>query len=385
MRVGDAVGKAPAGAGAPGAARPRAVVAAAVLAGALAVSAGGGQAAAQSVSEPSGGDLAFNSSTSGVVAPGSVATGVMDAVLDRTSRVNRGDFWRLDGTAGRRYRVEVIFDGDGERSAERGGGVQLVSGGTWSSSVWDTSRDDGYVIVEITAASGQHLAVHANNDYHNPDTGQEQNSHYYGDYSISMTDITGVSKTVGNAAFFCTADGEPPDAANACDPDYITVGDTSTSANTQYAVSIQTATTACDCSPERIEAYIGEPSAASNPLVSLHEDSNGAPGDKLFDFESPLALRRHIDRFHAPDDAAALTADTAYWVVFTETTATGTYQLDFLTTPQPDAQSTGAGWQIAEPSLTRNSAEASSTWEEIPDDATPQFDFYTTTDSAGGV
>ena len=215
----------------------------------------------------------------------------------------------------RRYRVQVQF-GSGSNQA-RGGGIDV----NYDSALWDHHRDDGLAFVEFTTISQlYYLRVRAR-DFLNDDSAT-----YYGTYTVTLTDITGITQKVSN-------------------------GDAYSGLKAAIAETVWRATS---FTGGYKLSYVGtglHPRTGTNSVkAELHTDSSGSPGTKIFDFIRVGKITGHptaqyTDRFWAPTSAPNLAANTDYWVVFKDNSGAASYDLTRVAT---GAENPGAasGWSI---------------------------------------
>ena len=297
--------------------------------------------------EPAGGDFPgadFNAhETTGVVTPGTVSTGDMTAGVDR-NHGQTGDYWYLDTQPGRSYRVEVKFGANPGISTRGSAGIAFLDpdGVDYASSCCesDHNRDDGATFLHFT-----HPSRERNRDYmvkvaayhlYNGGT-----SVYNGPYEITLTDITGVKQMVTTLTGGGTVTSA--DALVPADGDSVDLGSRfTTGAHTDGYLL------------DRIEvlfAFGG--GGAVVPAISLHPNTGSAPGTKLCDLtvpdrvvQSPVVWSYTPPHtFLAPDCAdVTLTANTPYWIVFSDMDHVG-YALRISTTAEVHDYD-GSGWTI---------------------------------------
>ena len=324
-----------------------------------------------SFSEPAGVDLPASSATTGLVITGSTATGTMSDPADDGPSV--GDWFRLETTRGKKYRVEVKFGASPTRRT--GGGIEVSGvGGQWD---WDHNRDDGRSYVEFTAAGTHYLKVFSKDflTISIPDSGHGTSKHF-GAYTVDLTDISDIKSMVGNLAPPATRTyGSGPN----CDEYNVVDGVTTTcktgrnyditelSSGTlrvgsatrwERAQSFRTGSSTAGYNLKWVEAVLTK--YALNDITRakavLHSDSSGSPGTKVFDFVPPPGLFAFIhntcspadpdfcysplyyDRFYVPSGQAALSVNTTYWIVFAQTSASAFqgYAIEYVATGDED-------------------------------------------------
>ncbi|MYD94226.1 MAG: hypothetical protein F4Y02_11165, partial [Chloroflexi bacterium] len=326
-------------------------------------------------------DLPASSGTPGLVREGVVSSGTL----------NEGDkdAWWLELVPGRRYRLELDF-GDDPPTADRGGRLSLVvpgPTGALDASVGgfdaDGFADDGRAFIDFgyyesgdwtdagtgfTAATRGDIRLHAlvtpSSAHYDPDNpnsitsvaieGHEEllptlassslpaNLPHHGDYTLTLTDITGTVAMVGNTSkYYLGGDGAGSDYSilswevgryqagkNFARAQQFTTGK-HTAANGYFAL-------------DRVEAYVHALQNNSSPQIAIHADSSSAPAaTALCTLDSPLAYRKHpeeLARFVAPAAGCRLETETKYWVVFSETstTASAQYKIDIVDTTAAD-------------------------------------------------
>ena len=314
-------------------------VAAALLAATMAVSSGPATAQGTYVTtEPAGGDLAEFEATEGVVRVGTDSTGRLTAEHDAPG--SAGDWWRLDidgSYATKRYLVEVAFGST--VTADKGGGIEVYftdwnGQRTGWGDQWDHNRDDGAAFLFMPGDRRPHFLRVQAQDFLN-----EGSLTYYGNYTITLTDITDVETQVSNLV---------------ASPGELETGLNSTNSTNNWTAS--KVTTGSNTGGYRLEWVVTELKAGTPPVlpqVSLYTDSSGSPGTKVFDFIAPAAINSHPsprgqDFALAPNTSAAtLAASTSYWIVFKETggaDADSHYLVPIAGTAA--ATTTSSGWSI---------------------------------------
>ncbi|WP_419923439.1 choice-of-anchor R domain-containing protein [Candidatus Poriferisodalis sp.] len=372
-----------------------------------------------SFSEPAGVDLPASAATTGLVITRSTATGTMSDPADDGPSV--GDWFRLETTRGKKYRVEVKFGASPTRRT--GGGIEVSGvGGQWD---WDHNRDDGRSYVEFTAVGTHYLKVFSKDflnvvpesaENSSPDTNSSQSdgsrttsipdsgygtSKHFGAYTVDLTDISDIKPMVGNLAPPATKKyGSGPN----CD-DYNVVNGVTTTCKTgrnyhftepssgtlrvgsatrwERAQSFRTGPNTAGYNLKWVEAVLTK--YASNDITrakaSLHSDISGSPGTKVFDFVPPLGLFAFIhntcspadpdfcysplnyDRFHVPSGQAALSVNTTYWIVFAQASASAFqgYAIEYVATGDEDG-GTQPGWSLGDKYKSKN--DTNTTWSD---------------------
>ena len=316
-----------------------------------------------SISEPRGRDLPASTDTWGVLFPGETATGYLTYPEDNPGIVPfallyNGDFYRLQVQGGRTYRLQVKF-GAGVHT-NRGGTIQIIEtrldGTNRYGSEWDTNRDDGVSIVDFTANGARKYYIRINVDdgtYRNP-------RYYYGPYTATLTDITGVDRMIDNLNYFQKA-SQPTTLA-------VTPAE-GAMAGRDLAISFTTGANANGYALDRIQAYIDHRKieAGASPRISIHRDASGVPGTELHRLDDPAGygyeLAQPTDRIFAQTHSRDLTANTAYWAVFSHHNhSTGSYEVG-ITDETGDGFRPKAGWSIGDHTFGKDTD--SSTWERV--------------------
>ena len=176
------------------------------------------------------------------------------------------------------------------------------------------------------------------------------NVRFYGEYTVKLTDVTGLRRLVSNTS--------QRDVAVT----YAKVGkDTLAHATkkVELASSFTTGGHTDGYTLDRITAYIsmtdGTDTGIGVPRVGIHENATSLPGTKLCDLQmlADYDTGRNLsngdwpDRLYAPDCADnTLAANTTYWVVFSEgSTPAQTYYVGHATKGDEDAGGTSR-WSI---------------------------------------
>ena len=270
-------------------------------------------------------DLPYSDETWGFVDTSASSSGRMDATHD--SRRRTGDWWKLRVEPHRRYRVEVQF-GSGSSQA-RGGGIDVNYNDAW----WDHNRDDGLAFIEFTTISEPHyLRVQARDflrDFLN-----EGPATYHGPYTVTLTDITGITKKVSNRNDYS---GTKTEVSN-------TLWKTS---------SFDTGDNAGGYKLSYVATGLHDKTGTNSVKAELWTAGASGPDTKIFDFQRAGEITGHptaqrSDRFWAPSNAANLATSTAYWVVFKELNSGAAYD---LTRADSGLNNPGAasGWSYQSP------------------------------------
>ena len=285
--------------------------------------------------EPSGQDFSHSHDTPGFVGVGEDSSGRLP---DRSD--HRGDTFNLVGLEpSRNYRVEVVFKSAGstqrffnERyfrwdsyptSPTVGGDIWLEQccylDRLYPVGEWD-SNYDGRAIFEFK--TGRDESGNARWVTIVPDNYMKPNVRFYGEYTVKLTDVTGLRRLVSNTS-------QRPTMVN-----YALVGKNTAvtpNATVQRAIAFTTGGHTDGYTLDRITAYIsltdGTSTGTGVPKVAIHGDGTNKPGTKLCDlqmladYDTGLNLSNGDwpDRLYAPDCADnTLAASTTYWVVFSE-------------------------------------------------------------------
>ena len=285
--------------------------------------------------EPSGQDFSHYHDTLGFVSVGQDSSGQLP---DRSD--HRGDTFNLVGLEpSRTYRVEVVFNPTGstqrffnERyfrwdsyptSPAVGGNIQLEQccylDRLYAVSEWD-SNYDGKAIFDFKTGRTEF----GNTRWVTiiPDNYMKPNVRFYGDYTVTLTDVTGLTRLVSNTS-------QRPVTVTYANIGKSTAG--TPNATVQRAIAFTTGGHTDGYTLDRITAYIsltdGTDTGTGAPKVAIHRDGTNKPGAKLCDlqmladYDTGLSLSNGDwpDRLYAPDCADnTLAASTTYWVVFSE-------------------------------------------------------------------
>ena len=148
------------------------------------------------------------------------------------------------------------------------------------------------------------------------------NVRFYGQYTVTLTDVTGLRQLVSNTS-------QRPTMVT-----YAVIGKNTAvtpNATVQRSIAFTTGGHTDGYTLDRITAYIsltdGTSTGTGVPKVAIHGDGTNKPGTKLCDlqmladYDTGLNLSNGDwpDRLYAPDCADnTLAASTTYWVVFSE-------------------------------------------------------------------
>ena len=308
--------------------------------------------------EPSGQDFSHYHDTLGFVSVGQDSSGRLTYPADGDPWADYGDsgwgdMFNLVGLeASKTYRVEVDFI----RVANTvGGSIQLYNccnhgPDPYAVSEWD-SNYDGRAIFDFKtgrteSGNTRFVSIIPSNSM-NPDVWE------FGDYTVTLTDVTGLTRLVSNTS-------QRPRTVT-----YAKVGkntDLHATDKTQLATSFETGSNADGYTLDRITAYIERTITGSTvtgvPKAAIHNNATGnLPGAKLCDLQSLADYETGLnlsngdwpDRLYAPDCANnTLSASTTYWVVFSEDSSPA--QTYFVGEADSNAQDPhgASGWHISD-------------------------------------
>ena len=308
--------------------------------------------------EPSGQDFSHYHDTLGFVSVGQDSSGRLTYPADGDPWADYGDsgwgdMFNLVGLeASKTYRVEVDFI----RVANTvGGSIQLYNccnhgPDPYAVSEWD-SNYDGRAIFDFKtgrteSGNTRFVSIIPSNSM-NPDVWE------FGDYTVTLTDVTGLTRLVSNTS-------QRPRTVT-----YAKVGkntDLHATDKTQLATSFETGSNADGYTLDRITAYIERTITGStvtgDPEVTILNNATGdRPGTKLCDLQSLADYETGLnlsngdwpDRLYAPDCANnTLSASTTYWVVFSEDSSPA--QTYFVGEADSNAQDPhdASGWHISD-------------------------------------
>ena len=306
--------------------------------------------------------------TRGTVAVGDSKAGELESHGDR-------DWFAVVLEEGKTYRVAVDFEGTNSVGGSMHVFHSRIFGGS-SRNVnldWD-SNFDGNAIVDLHldahfegGTSGFFLRI-------DPETGLGAKATHVGDYSVTLTDITGIQYLVGNIRGLTNTvtyrligriDLPSPD-----DP-----------IKRQYAQSFTTGSHSAGYQLDRIVAYatMGRTGADSDaePSVAIYGNSSGKPGTKLCDLALPLDYepglnftgtptgRVMVDTMYAGDCVSrTLAASTTYWVVFGEQTTSAPYKIYHVIESSYDSEDIlgTSGWTMGNDIAERRVDIAGQSW-----------------------
>ena len=316
--------------------------------------------------EPSGQDFSHSHDTPGFVSVGQDSNGRLP---DRSD--HRGDTFNLVGLEpSRNYRVEVVFKSAG--STQRFFNERYfrwdsyptnptVGGDIWLEQCcyldrlypvgeWD-SNYDGRAIFEFK--TGRSESGNARWVTIVPDNYMKPNVRFYGHYTVTLTDVTGLRQLVKNTS-------QRPATVT-----YAKIGkntDLHATDRTQLATSFVTGSNPDGYTLDRITAYIERTITGSTvtgvPKVTILNNATGdRPGtnfcdlQSLADYETGLNLSNGDwpDELYATGCASnTLDPRTTYWVVFSEDSSEA--QTYFVGEANKEVQDPGSasGWSIGD-------------------------------------
>ena len=304
------------------------------------------------------GDVAGNGNTRGVVRVGTDSRGTLTQADDPPG--TGADWWQLEFAPARRYLVEVAFGST--VTAEKGGGLEVYqrdwNGGIYGrGDLWDHNRDDGAAFLFIDGdRKPTYLRVEPQ-DFLN--TGRLT---YFGDYTITLTDVTDVKTQLTNLDFF-----DPDDL-----PLKLRTGWKSATTSAWVATNFTTGTNTGGYRLEWLQTFVDQVTGPNLPQVSLYTNNTDEPGTKTFDFIAPVAINSHPTwRVHdialAPNTSAAtLSASTTYWIVFKETSTNTSSQYGVFL-EDTDFDDTGAqpGWSYGGLVESLDVTDLSASWVNV--------------------
>ncbi len=284
-------------------------------------------------------DLPFSNDTWGFVDTSAPSTGTMYDTVDDGRR--KGDWWELRMPPHRRYRVEVNFGTSATPNANRGGTIDIHDG-SWRGDLWDHNRDDGRAFIDFYAyrrGSGGHLKTYflVVKPSDSLNTGSLD---YFGPYTITLTDITHITRHASNWADYSDF--------------YTEVGDHTAGIvvdNRWIANSFTTGAKTGGYELSYVVASLRRESGNSSVKAALYTNATGnTPGTKIFDFDRISRLTGapspYAQRFWAPANTT-LTASTTYWVVFKDENFPGSsYGVARTTSGTINPYYTASGWSI---------------------------------------
>ena len=296
-------------------------------------------------------DLSLSDDTLGYVDTSGPSSGTLNDPLDDLR--SNGDRWRLHVDSSRRYRVEVNFgSATPEEGYDEGGGIDVWDS-TPRSDLWDHRSDDGRAFIEFHASprTPYYLLVRARS------FGEHQTWEYFGDYTITLTDISHIYQMVSNGASL---------AVNPLTSSILTsvVGDITLA---WKATSFTTGSHSPGYKLDYVGVGLHTKQGVSSVKAALYTDSSGKPGTELFEFERISRITGaysalYHDRFWAPSTAANLTASTTYWVVFMDENAPTTVYGVARASDVDENPGAARGWSIGDKALRYRAAEDSPSW-----------------------
>ncbi len=316
--------------------------------------------------EPSGQDFSHSPDTPGFVGVGTDSSGRLP---DRSD--HRGDTFNLVGLEpSRNYRVEVVFKSAGstqrffnERyfrwdnyptSPTVGGDIWLAQccylDRLYAVSEWD-SNYDGRAIFDFK--TGRSESGNTRWVTIVPDNYMKPNVRFYGEYTVKLTDVTGLRQLVKNTS-------QRPVTVT-----YAKIGkntDLHATDRTQLATSFVTGSNPDGYTLDRITAYIsltdGTDTGTGTPKVTiLNNATSDRPGTNFCDLQSLADYETGLNLSNGdwPDElystgCASNTLDprTTYWVVFSEDSSEA--QTYFVGEANKEVQDPGSasGWSIGD-------------------------------------
>ena len=309
-------------------------------------------------------DLPLSDDTWGYVDTSGPSSGTLNDPLDDLR--SNGDRWRLHVDSSRRYRVEVNFGSATPQDGyDEGGGIDVWDF-TPRSDLWDHRSDDGRAFVEFYTSprTPYYLLVRARS------FGEHQTWEYFGDYTITLTDISHIYQMVSNGADAIPILGVTDRISVATRR----VGELPELDGSVETVELATPFTTGPLSAgyrlEYITVGLWRGSGVPSVKVALYTDNSGDPGTKLFDFERISGITNAYsaligDRFWVPASAAHLTAGTTYWVVF-ENETPGTYYRVRKTGTGKNNAGAASGWSIGGEISSRDTNLDAPAWRELP-------------------
>ena len=209
--------------------------------------------------------------------------------------------------------------------------------------MWDHNRDDGRAFIEFYASpESYHLRVRAR------DMLNDDSMSFYGRYTVSLIDITNITRKVSNTRAYS---GEKTEVSNTL----------------WKASSFTTGSNTGGYKLSYVGTGLHNKTGANSVRAELWTHSGGdVPGTKIFDFLRAGKITGHptayrTDRFWAPPNAANLVAMTKYWVVFKDMNSGSTYEVTVVST---DDENPGAasGWSIGDPTMNYAPAATTPVW-----------------------
>ena len=315
-------------------------------------------------------DLPLYGDTWGYVDTSAPSSGTLNDPLDDLQ--SNGDRWRLHVDSSRRYRVEVNFgSATPEDGYDEGGGIDV-----WDfkprGDLWDHRSDDGRAFIEFHTSprTPYYLLVRARS------FGEHQTWEYFGDYTITLTDISHIYQMVSNGI--------------AISPWYIPVGNTFPG-NLWRATSFTTGPHSPGYKLDHMGVGLDNGVGVSSVKAALYSDSSGNPGTELFEFERISRITGaysalYHDRFWAPSTAANLAASTTYWVVFMDENAPGgTYYSVRFADDGDENPGAAPGWSIGDKALHYDAGADSPSWVTRPGNRPIVMDIHASAVTTGSA
>ena len=195
-----------------------------------------------------------------------------------------------------------------------------------------------------------------------PGNSMRPNIWFYGEYTLTLTDVTGLQRLVSNTNQRGTSQV------------FALVGKNialESNPNIGCSTAFTTGSNPSGYTLDRITAYIsmtdGTSTGAGVPDVAIHSDGTDKPGTKfcdlrsLLDYDTGLILSNGDwpDRLYAPGCADnTLAANTTHWVVFTEDSSPNdTYWVAMASNLEQDQRSL-SGWGIGDSQVGKTNNDA---------------------------
>ncbi len=318
--------------------------------------------------EPANWDMPANKNTWALLTTGKPASGNLRRNADDGVFGTRGDWYQLQLEYWRHYRIRAKF-GDNP-GIHRGGGIDSPDDG----GAWDHYRNDGRLFFD----------VHAHNYFWEyfinvqpADFTNEGRKTYYGDYTLTLTDITDFKQSVGNQSAADNTLDSVSVGKDDTDSRWYASAFTTGDRTDGYRIGWMTA----DLSYTETEGVDN----TTRPVAFLYSDRDNAPSLPLIEFDSPAqANNMHkstgMDHFFAPEiPGSVLSADTTYWVVFVNRDTASNYDLATTSSTSLDANAE-TGWGIDTGILT--AVAGGSEWSNESTTKTIQFTIHADHDTS---
>ena len=325
--------------------------------------------------------------TDGIVQVGETSTGNLtagvDSALEDVSDGLLGDYWRLDVTPGRSYRVELSAGGtDNLRGGSLGVGfTEQGSDDVSGYGAGDHFRDDGYAWADFTVGTRdwnrRYFARVAAWDFRSRANDPRI---YNGSYEITLTDITGVELVFDNTYGM----------AGTSDQTITKSGDLDSRGGTtigrRYGIHVRTGSHAEGYIIDRIDFLVtGEGEGTKTPFAELYSGNSGPAHDAtpICATQTPLnfgdgapfsSTTVYSVRLPAPDCADnTLSANTDYFLVF----HVGFHGADteLSLTNATTSYSYGSGWTKAATGQLHQGALTAS-WSALDSEVEPRFKIW---------